>query len=104
MTNAAHRKLERPEAVERMREIQVTNPDLVLMLPVSWGLGYVVGGELGAYGPNPRSFGHDGWGGSFAMADPENGLAVAWVMNRMGGVLNGDPRKLAILEAVYASI
>jgi CubicO group peptidase (beta-lactamase class C family) len=92
------------KAVERMREIQVTNPDLVLMLPVSWGLGYVVGGELGAYGPNPRAFGHDGWGGSFAMADPENGLAVAWVMNRMGGVLNGDPRKLAILEAVYASI
>lgn len=90
--------------VERMREVQVTNPDLVLLLPVSWGLGYIVSGNLSAYGPNPRSFGHDGWGGSFACADPENGVSVAWAMNRMGGVLNGDPRKLAIIEAVYSSI
>jgi hypothetical protein len=25
-------------------------------------------------------------------------------MNKMGGVLAGDPRKVAILEAVYASL
>ena len=92
------------KGAEQLREVQVTNADLVLLLPISWGLGYIVSGTLGAYGPNPRAFGHDGWGGSFASADPENGFSVAWTMNRMGGVLNGDPRKAAVLEAVYASV
>jgi CubicO group peptidase (beta-lactamase class C family) len=93
-----------PPARERARTIQVTNPDEVLLLEVSWGLGFIVSDTFGNYGPNPGSFGHDGWGGSFAMADPENELAVAWVMNRMGASLNGDPRKLALIEAVYASL
>jgi CubicO group peptidase (beta-lactamase class C family) len=98
-----------PEGVERIREGQGRGVDLLLGagmagVPMEFALGVVLSGPEGQYGPNPRAVGHDGYGGSFGMADPEAGLAVAWVMNKMGGVLAGDPRKVAILEAVYASL
>lgn len=54
--------------------------------------------------PGPAAFGHDGFGGSATCADPEAGLAMAYVMNRMGMNLVDDPRKMALLDAVYASV
>ena len=38
------------------------------------------------------------------MADPEAGLAIGWVMNKMGSALAGDPRKTAIIDGTYASL
>jgi hypothetical protein len=35
------------------------------------------------------------------MADPEARLAMAYVMNHMGTTLAGDPRKQALIDAVY---
>jgi CubicO group peptidase (beta-lactamase class C family) len=96
------------EGAERIREGQGTGVDLVLGAAVpfdmTWGLGVVLSGDLGIYGPNSRAFGHDGYGGSFGMADPEAHLALAYTMNHMGPDLVGDPRKLALLDAVYSSL
>ncbi len=97
------------EAVERMREGQGRGVDLVLGAgmggaEMEFGLGVILSGPEGQYGPNPRAFGHDGYGGSFGMADPENGIAIGYVMNHMGVALAGDPRKAELIEAVYASI
>jgi CubicO group peptidase (beta-lactamase class C family) len=96
------------EGAERIRESQGTGVDLVLgaaaPFDMTWGLGVVLSGDLGIYGPNPRAFGHDGYGGSFGMADPEAHLALGYTMNHMGPDLVGDPRKLAILDAVYSSL
>src|SRR5262249_14966199 len=98
-------KLLTPEAAERLREGQGRGPDLVLSagagVDVEFGLGVILSGPEGQYGPNPRAFGHDGYGGSFGMADPEARLALAYVMNHMGTTLAGDPRKLALIDAVY---
>jgi CubicO group peptidase (beta-lactamase class C family) len=59
---------------------------------------------MGAYGPNPESFGHHGWGGSFGFADPGRGLGVAYAMNFMREPQGAaDPRFAALIEAVYAS-
>ena len=60
-------------------------------VPMEFALGVVLSGPEDQYGPNPRAIGHDGYGGSFGMADPEAGLAVAWVMNKMGAVLPATP-------------
>jgi CubicO group peptidase (beta-lactamase class C family) len=46
----------------------------------------------GIYGPNPRAFGHSGWGGAFGCADPDAGVAIGYVCNQMGPDLVGDPR------------
>ena len=58
----------------------------------------------GHFGPNPAAFGHDGFGGSAVGADPEAGVAFAYVMNRMGMNLVDDPRKMALIDAVYRSL
>jgi CubicO group peptidase (beta-lactamase class C family) len=68
------------------------------------GLGLWLSGPHGSYGPNPRAFGHDGFGGSCGLADPEAGLSLGYVMNRMGSRIADDPRKMALVEAVYSAL
>jgi CubicO group peptidase (beta-lactamase class C family) len=77
--------------------------DLVLGIPLEFGLGFGLSGAEHHYGPNPGAFGHDGFGGSAACADPATGVAIAYVMNRMGMQLIDDPRKMAVVDAVYKS-
>jgi CubicO group peptidase (beta-lactamase class C family) len=77
--------------------------DLVLGFPLEFGLGFGLSGPEGHFGPNPAAFGHDGFGGSAVGADPEAGIAIAYVMNRMGMNLVDDPRKMALIDAVYRS-
>ncbi|MEE4300201.1 MAG: serine hydrolase domain-containing protein [Pseudomonadales bacterium] len=56
------------------------------------------------YGPSPEAFGHDGAGGSFAFADPEAGIAVAYVMNQMQVHREADRRGAALVEALYDAL
>lgn len=103
----AHRVLS-AETVERIREGQGAGQDLVLGAGLAHdteiALGLWLSGPNGSYGPNPRAFGHDGFGGSFGLADPEAGIAIGYVMNRMGPHIADDPRKLALIEAVYEAV
>ncbi len=78
--------------------------DVVLGMPLEFGLGFGLSGPEGHFGPNPAAFGHDGFGGSAVGADPEAGVALAYVMNRMGMNLVDDPRKMALVEAVYRGL
>ena len=78
--------------------------DLVLGFPVEFSLGWALSGTDHHFGPNPAAFGHDGFGGSAVGGDPEAGVAVAYVMNRMGMNLADDPRKMAIIDGVYRSL
>ncbi|MBA3941079.1 MAG: esterase [Sphingopyxis sp.] len=77
--------------------------DLVLGLPARWAAGFLTNSD-GIYGPNTAAFGHSGWGGSFAFADPAAGLALSYTMNRMGTQLRDDPRDVALIEAVYSCL
>lgn len=53
------------------------------------------------FGPSTRAFGHPGAGGSLAFADPENQVALAYVMNQMElGVLPGE-KALGLVRALY---
>ncbi|MDN0199164.1 serine hydrolase domain-containing protein [Streptomyces sp. S.PNR 29] len=100
-----HRVLS-PEAAERVREGQGACRDLVLGAGFAGeteaGLGLWLSGPNGSYGPNPRAFGHDGFGGSCGLADPEAGVSLGYVMNRMGPHVADDPRKMALIDALYS--
>ena len=96
------------KAAERVREGQGSCRDLVLGAgfgrDTEIGLGLWLSGPHGSYGPNPRAFGHDGYGGSCGLADPEAGVSLGYVMNRMGPHIADDPRKTALVEAVYSAL
>lgn len=82
---------------------QCSGVDRNLGIETRWGAGFMLNVD-GLYGPNPKAFGHSGWGGSMAFADPDSGLAVAYAMNQMGSSLRGDPRGQRLIEAVYNSL
>lgn len=86
------------EGVERMRKPLSTRPDLMLGAR-SWGAGVVLNAD-GGYGPNPRTFGHSGWGGSFGCADPEAGIGIGYVHNQMGPDVTGDPRGISLCRVI----
>jgi CubicO group peptidase (beta-lactamase class C family) len=90
-----------PDAIDRLREEQTGRPDVCLGVAPGWGMGVMLN-RLGSFGPNARSFGHPGRGGSFGCADPEAGLAMGYVMNQLGLSPLADPRGLALVGAVYA--
>ncbi|MFH8801991.1 serine hydrolase domain-containing protein [Streptomyces sp. NPDC017936] len=104
----AGRRVLSAEAAERVREGQGRCRDLVLGAGFAHeteiGLGLWLSGPNGSYGPNPRAFGHDGFGGSCGLADPEAGVSLGYVMNRMGPRIADDPRKMALVEAVYSAL
>ena len=97
-----------PEAAERVREGQGSCRDLVLSAGFAHdtevGLGLWLSGPNGSYGRNPRAFGHDGFGGSFGLADPEAGVSMGYVMNRMGPHIADDPRKMTLIDAVHEAL
>ena len=102
-SGAGDRPLVSPAAIAEATRPRIEGVDLVLGLFARWGAGFLINSEE-LYGPNPEAFGHSGWGGSFAFADPKADLAMGYVMNRMSDQLRGDPRAMALIEAVYRSV
>ncbi|GAA3764043.1 serine hydrolase domain-containing protein [Salinactinospora qingdaonensis] len=102
------RRLLSTDAAERVREGQGACLDLVLG-PLTGaetenGLGVWLSRPNGSYGPNPRAFGHDGFGGSCGLADPEARVSLGYVMNSMGPYISDAPRKMALVDALYSSL
>jgi CubicO group peptidase (beta-lactamase class C family) len=53
---------------------------------------------------SPGAFGTPGAGGSHGFADPQHEIGCAYILNQGGAVQGGDPRDVALLEALYRSI
>ena len=93
-----------PPAIAAASRERIHGPDLVMPYDMSWGAGFMRNARLGMYGSNPRNFGHSGWGGSCAFADPDAEVAAAYVMNRQSSLLLGDPRSRHLIEAAYGCL
>jgi CubicO group peptidase (beta-lactamase class C family) len=68
--------------------------DAAVMINMHWRLGYHLAGTTS--GVLPEAFGHFGFGGSGAWGDPASGLAVAMILNQVGGTPFGDTKMLRI--------
>ena len=88
------RRLLSEATLARATEIQTRRMDLVVPFPMHWRLGYHRAVTL--RGSPPRGFGHYGFGGSGAWADPERQLSVALVLNSGIGTPFGDLRTVLI--------
>ena len=67
--------------------------------------------SLGLMKPSPvwqfgsvSSFGSPGSGGSLGFADPTAGIGYAYVTSQMGTRLTGDPRDVALRDALYSAL
>jgi CubicO group peptidase (beta-lactamase class C family) len=89
------------ETLRRATEVQSTSRDVVVGFPMRWRLGYHVAATT--RGVLPNGFGHFGFGGSGAWADPDRQLAVAMVCNRVAGSPFGDLRFLRLGAAAVRS-
>ena len=70
---------------------------------VQFSLGFMKPTTVWPFG-SPSSFGSPGSGGSLGFADPVAGVGYAYVTSRMGTRLTGDPRDVALREALYSAI
>jgi CubicO group peptidase (beta-lactamase class C family) len=95
------RRLLSPATIERMTQVRSDRLDLTLGMAVGWAAGVVLNGTTTFFGPNPRTFGHSGWGGSFGCADREQRLAIGYVCNQMGPDLVGDVRARELCATIY---
>lgn len=93
-----------PEALQRATALRFEGVDMNLGVPVRWSAGFFGNNPARWYGPNDAAFGHSGWGGSCGFCDPVNGLSVGFAMNQMDANLNGDPRTIRLIDALYASL
>jgi CubicO group peptidase (beta-lactamase class C family) len=78
------------DTLARATAVQTRKADRVLVLPMHWRLGYH--SAFTTIGRLETGFGHFGYGGSGAWADPQRELAFAMINNSLGGGPFGDIR------------
>jgi len=91
-----------PQGCDALFEEQANGKDLVLGVPMRFGMGYGLSGELMPMGPRACFWG--GYGGSLIVMDQDARLTVSYVMNRMEGGLTGDLRGANIVLAAVMGL
>ena len=77
--------------------------DQCLHADAQFSLGFMKPSAAVPFG-GPRSFGAPGAGGAMGFADPDAGIGYAYVTSKMGTHIAGDPRDIALRDAVYAAL
>jgi CubicO group peptidase (beta-lactamase class C family) len=96
-------RLLEPETMAAAGEQHSAGPDRVLLIDTRFGLGFMLDSS---YCPmlGPSSFGHPGFGGSLAFADPDRQVGFGYVMNQLQQGLSADPRTLPLIDALRTSL
>lgn len=89
--------------VRRALELQIESDDLVLGIPVRFGLGYGLPSAVAPF-PNKNTAFWGGWGGSLVVADYDARLTFSYVMNRMNSTTTGDARVAGLFGGLYAGL
>lgn len=93
------------DAIAAATRVAFHGIDMNMGKSLGWGAGgFFVGNEWNWFGPNREAFGHSGWGGSLGFADPIARLSVGYVPNQMDVNLQGDPRSLRLIAALYRAL
>jgi CubicO group peptidase (beta-lactamase class C family) len=90
-----------PQTIELIWEEQSHGPDLVLGLPLRFGVGYALPEtESVPYMPQGHCCYWGGWGGSLIVADLDRRLTIAYMMNKMAPGIIGSDRSEAYMRAI----
>jgi len=78
--------------------------DECLKSEVKFSLGFMKPSAVWPFGSSDASFGSPGAGGALGFADPDAGVGYAYVTNQMGTRITGDPRDVALRNALNAAL
>jgi len=87
----------------RALECQVEGTDLILGIPVRFGMGFGLAGGMTPL-PNDSSCYWGGYGGSIIIIDMENRATYSYVMNKMEGTTSGDVRGFGLVMSVMQAM
>jgi CubicO group peptidase (beta-lactamase class C family) len=94
-----------PRAVGNMIREQHCQIELVQDRHYHQGLGILLNSPDAVYmGPNPRSFGHHGIGGSLGFGDLDARIGFSYVVNRFHAVGTNGPRARRLIDALYTCL
>jgi CubicO group peptidase (beta-lactamase class C family) len=68
--------------------------------PAKFSLGFMKPSQSFQFGSDDSAFGAPGAGGSLGFADPHLGIGYGYVTSQMGMHLEGDPRDIALRQAI----
>ena len=84
-------------------ELQIEGMDLILGVPVRFGLGFGLSGGMVPL-PNPNTIFWGGYGGSLVIIDMDARTTFSYVMNRMEGTTTGDIRGFGLAMAMWQAL
>jgi CubicO group peptidase (beta-lactamase class C family) len=94
-----------PATIAKMTTTLASGLDRVFQIPTAFSAGFMKdppGTTRRIFGPSQLAFGHPGAGGSNAFADPEKGIAFAYVMNQMEQSLLPNEKSLRLVDAIFS--
>jgi CubicO group peptidase (beta-lactamase class C family) len=94
-----------PATLDRVFEVQADGPDLVLFVPLRWGIGYALPQPVSAPAvPAGRVCWWTGYGGAIVVNDLDRRVTVAYAMNRMENHFTSSPRTDAYVRTAFACV
>jgi CubicO group peptidase (beta-lactamase class C family) len=96
----------KPATISQMTTTLASGIDRILQIPTAFSAGFMKDSPESSrriFGASASAFGHPGAGGSNAFADPENGIAFAYVMNQMEQSLLPNEKSLRLVDAIYST-
>ena len=94
-----------PDTIELIFREQANGVDLVLGVPIRFGIGYGLPvPETIPYLPDEKVCFWGGWGGSMIVMDLGRKLTISYMMNKMAPGIIGSPRAEQYSRAIYAAL
>jgi CubicO group peptidase (beta-lactamase class C family) len=93
-----------PDTIERIFEVQSDGVDLVLAVPMRFGIGYGLPGPTLPFLREEKIAFWGGWGGSMVLINPDRHMTVAYVMNKMGLGTLGNERTARYASLIYEAV
>lgn len=94
-----------PQTIDLIFQEQSNGPDLVLMVPLRFGIGFgLPSPESVPAVPEGKICWWGGWGGSMIVMNPEHRATFAYVMNKMGPGTTGTARTNRYASLIYEAL
>ena len=94
-----------PATIDLVFQEQIDGIDLVLGVPLRFGLGYgLPRAEVLPWAVNERVCFWGGWGGSVIIMDAGRRMTFAYMMNKMGAGVVGSERSSGYGQAIYRAV